>query len=178
MKTPDVILRRGFLSPHNVCISGSGHRRLNPAPGACCKSSSPICSLAAIDSFPDRASKAPQRSHFRPAVVVTMRGTKWQSTIPFLDLRNCEEYAPPATMSGRLTGRMWTMHTCRHLTQPTAPPFPRSFPFNHPSFARRRDFRPPDYCPPQLPLFPGSGLKLSLDLVSLSDDEQINLVHL
>ena len=68
-----------------------------------------------------------------------MRGTKWQSTIPFGDLRNCEEYAPPATMSGRLTGRMLGLHTCRHLTQPTAPPFPRSLPFNHPSFFFLRD---------------------------------------
>ena len=131
---------RGFLSPHNVCISGSGQETVEScAPGLPCKSSSPICSLAAIDSFPDRASEAPQRSHFRPAVVVTMRGTKWQSTIPFGDLRNCEEYAPPATMSGRLTGRMLGLHTCRHLTQPTAPPFPRSLPFNHPSFFFLRD---------------------------------------
>ena len=88
LKIPDVILRRGFLSPHNVCISGSGYRRLNPLPRACCKSSSPICSLLQLIVSPT-ASEA-HKGATSARLSVTMRAAKWQSTIPYVDLRNCE----------------------------------------------------------------------------------------
>ena len=118
-----------FLSLHNVCISGSGQRRLNPTPWACCKSSSPICSLGQLIVSPT-ASEAPQRSHFRPAASGdNATATKRQSTalLLFSILRAASCYnarpadrRPDAGHDGQDDRR-----TCRHLTSPA---FPRSQP--------------------------------------------------
>ena len=152
LKTPDVILCRGFLSPHNVCISGSGHRRLNPAPQACCKSSSPICSLLQLIVSPSPRLRGPTKEPLPP-------GWRWQCAAQNGNLR-FRTILCAIVRWGVQCWPGWPAGCRAHLPppdQPTAPPFPRSF--NHPSFApRRKDFRPPDSSSPQLPHFPGSGL--------------------
>ena len=120
-----------FLSLHNVCISGSGQRRLNPTPWACCKSSSPICSLGQliVSPTPRRPHKGATSARLLAASGDNATATKRQSTalLLFSILRAASRYnarpadrRPDAGHDGSDDGR-----TCRHLTSPA---FPRSQP--------------------------------------------------
>ena len=121
LKRPDVILRRGFLSPHNVCISGSGYRRLNPGPVV--NHLPQFVPLLQLIVSPT-ASEAPQRSHFRPA-----GGDNARHQMAIYDSVHRSAQLSASCRKSYNVGpadRPDAGHTCRHLTEPTAPPFPRS----------------------------------------------------